>query len=106
MKIITRGHMEARRITVKLADGSLVTGMINLIVRGDEEHRVSDIFVGRAEPFVVIFNASMGEMTNKVLVLNKSHIVWVMPQEEELDEQGQSSGITGQALEGIGTGYL
>ncbi len=47
MKIITRGHKEARRVTVKLADGSLVTGMINLIQRGETEHRVSDIFVGR-----------------------------------------------------------
>jgi ribosomal protein L27 len=85
MKIITRGHMEARRLTLKLVDGSLVTGMINLIQRGETEHRVSDIFVGRDEPFVVIFRATMGEMTNKVLVINKRHIVWVMPEEEEVN---------------------
>ena len=83
MRIITRGHMEARRVTVKLADGSLVTGVINLIQRGETEHRVSDIFVGRDEPFVVIFNATLGEMTGLVLVINKSHILWVMPEEEE-----------------------
>ena len=56
--------------------------MINLIQRGETEHRVSDIFVGRDEPFVVIFQATMGEMTNKVLVINKRHIVWVIPEEE------------------------
>ena len=77
--------MEVRRVTLKLADGSLVTGMINLIQRGETEHRVSDIFVGREEPFVVIFQATMGEMTNKVLVINKSHIVWVIPEEEEAE---------------------
>jgi hypothetical protein len=83
MKIITRGHKEIRRVTLKLADGSLITGMINLIQRGETEHRVSDIFVGREEPFVVIFQATLGDMTNQVLVINKRHIVWVIPEEEE-----------------------
>lgn len=82
MRIITRGHMEARRLTLKLTDGSMVTGMINLIQRGETEHRVSDIFVGRDEPFVVIFKATMGEITDSTLVINKSHILWVMPAEE------------------------
>jgi hypothetical protein len=85
MRIITRGHMEARRLTLKLTDGSLVTGVINLIQRGETEHRVSDIFVGRDEPFVVIFQATMGELTDQVLVINKNQVVWVMPEEEEFD---------------------
>jgi hypothetical protein len=85
MKIITRGHVEPRRLTMKLADGSLVTGLVNLIQRGDAEHRVSDIFVGREEPFVVVYQATMGSMTNKVLVINKQHIVWVIPEEEDID---------------------
>ena len=83
MKIITRGQMETRRLSLKLVDGSLVTGMINLIQRGETEHRISDIFVGRPEPFVVIFQATIGEMSNQVLVINKRHIVWVTPAEEE-----------------------
>jgi hypothetical protein len=87
MKIIMRGHKEARRLTLKLADGSLVTGMINLIQRGETEHRVSDIFVGREEPFVVIFKATMGDKTNKTFVINKQHIVWVIPEEEEYDDK-------------------
>ena len=87
MKIITRGHKEARHVTIKLSDGSLVTGMINLIQRGETEHRISDIFVGREEPFVVIFQATMGEMENEVLVINKSYIVWVIPEEEEFNRQ-------------------
>jgi hypothetical protein len=88
MKIITRGHKEVRPVTIKLADGSLVTGMINLIQRGETEHRISDIFVGREEPFVVVFHATLGEMIDKVLVLNKRHIIWVMP-DEELGVHGQ-----------------
>jgi hypothetical protein len=92
LKIITRGHSEPRPLKLKLVDGSIVKGMINLIQRGETEHRVSDIFVGRDEPFVVIFHATMGEMHDKVLVLNKRHIVWVMPEEEFADysERGGS----------------
>ena len=82
MRVITRGHTEARRLTLKLIDGSIVTGVINLIQRGETEHRVSDIFVAREEPFVVIFKATMGEMTDQILVINKRHIVWVIPEEE------------------------
>lgn len=82
MKIITRGHMDTRRVTMKLTDGSMVTGLINLIQRGETEHRISDIFVGRNEPFVVIFKATLGDMTNQVLVINKNHVLWVMPEEE------------------------
>jgi ribosomal protein L27 len=89
MRIITRGHKEARRLTLKLVDGSLISGMINLIQRGETEHRVSDIFVGRHEPFVVVFKATMGTMTNKVLVINKHHIVWVIPEDEENAGRGQ-----------------
>lgn len=84
MSVITRGHMEARPITLKLIDGSVITGKINLIQRGEHEHRVSDIFVGRKEPFVVIFQATIGEMTNKVLVINKSHILWLIPEDDDL----------------------
>ena len=94
MRIITRGHMEARRLTLKLIDGSVVTGVVNLIQRGETEHRVSDIFVGREEPFVVIFKATIGEMTNQVLVVNKSHIVWVIPEEKEYEEKGEGEGLS------------
>jgi hypothetical protein len=100
MKIITRGYTDARRVTLKLADGSVVTGMINLIQRGDTEHRISDIFVARDEPFVVVFQATMGELTNKVLILNKNHIVWVMPAEE--DNSGQIHRLTKASAEGLG----
>lgn len=84
MSVITRGHMDSRPITLKLVDGSVITGKINLIQRGEHEHRVSDIFVGRHEPFVVVFQATIGEMTNKVLVINKSHILWLIPEDDDI----------------------
>ncbi len=82
MSVITRGHMDSRPITLKLVDGSIITGKINLIQRGELEHRVSDIFVGRKEPFVVIFQASVNGEHDQVLVVNKSHVIWVRPDDE------------------------
>ncbi|MGQ9920351.1 MAG: DUF6812 domain-containing protein [Desulfobacca sp.] len=83
MSVITRGHMDARPITLKLVDGSVITGKINLIQRGEHEHRVSDIFVGRKEPFVVIFQATLDGEPDQVLVVNKRHIIWVKPEEKD-----------------------
>lgn len=87
MKVITRGHTIDRRLTLKLADGSMVTGMINLIQRGETEHRVSDIFVGREEPFVVITKAVMEGKAYQVLVVNRQHIVYVIPEDEDSGSQ-------------------
>jgi hypothetical protein len=91
MKIITRGHREPRHVRVKLDDGSLVTGKINLIQRGHVVNRLSDIFVGRDEPFVVVYEATLEDRMDLVLVINKQHIVWVMPEEEEF--KGRDLGL-------------
>jgi hypothetical protein len=91
MKVITRGHTIDRRLTLKLADGSAVTGMINLIQRGETEHRVSDIFVGREEPFVVITKAVMEGKAYQVLVINRQHIVYVIPEDEDSGSHGGGS---------------
>ena len=82
----------------------MVTGIINLIQRGETEHRVSDIFVGREEPFVVIFHATMGELIDKILVINKRHVVWVIPEEEASDEKRERLEISNHGKEGLATG--
>jgi hypothetical protein len=33
MSVITRGHMDVRSLTLRLVDGSIVSGKINLIQR-------------------------------------------------------------------------
>ena len=33
-------------------------------------------------------------MTNQVLVVNKSHIVWVIPEEKEYEEKGEGEGLS------------
>ena len=78
VKIITR-KLEAREITVKLVDGSLIKGMINL--HNDEQmiQRVSEIFTQVKAPFLVVFDATFEGQGGRVLVINKQNIIWASP---------------------------
>ena len=78
VKIITR-KLEAREITVKLVDGSLIKGMINL---HNDEHmiqRVSEIFTQVKDPFLVVFDATFEGESGRVLIINKHNIIWPSP---------------------------
>lgn len=78
VKIITR-KLEARELTIKLVDGSLVKGKINL---HHDEHmiqRVSEIFTQVMEPFLVVFDATFEGQSGRVLVINKQNIIWASP---------------------------
>jgi hypothetical protein len=71
--------LEAREITVKLVDGSLIKGMINL--HNDEQmiQRVSEIFTQVKDPFLVVFDATFEGESGRVLVINKHNIIWASP---------------------------
>ena len=81
VKIITR-KLEARELTIKLVDGSLVKGKINL---HHDEHmiqRVSEIFTQVMEPFLVVFDATFEGQIGRVLVINKQNIIWASPEND------------------------
>jgi hypothetical protein len=66
-------------VNMKLVDGTIVQATINL----GSEARVSDLFTRPENPFVVVFDAKFpGSMYEKVLIVNKRHIVWVEPEIE------------------------
>jgi hypothetical protein len=89
--------MEGRSVAVKLEDGSLITGEINILSepardydglynkheedRGTYHKRISDIFTKGKNPFVVVVNAQMGNEAVGVLILNKKKILWVVPKD-------------------------
>jgi hypothetical protein len=80
VKIITR-KLEARELTVKLVDGSVVKGKINL---HHDEHmiqRVSELFTQIAEPFLVVFDATHEGKGSQVMILNKRNILWAAPED-------------------------
>jgi hypothetical protein len=66
-----------RNITIRTADGSTLSGMINI----GEKERVSDVFTKNDNPFVVLFDAATPVGTGRVFFINKSHIVWVEPED-------------------------
>ena len=81
VKIISR-RIEARKITIKMVDGSLVQGKINLLSDEAVVQRVSDIFTKLTDPFIVVFDATAEGKSGRVLIMNKNNIAWVSPEDE------------------------
>ncbi len=63
-------------VTVRTVDGSVLQGKVNL----GPQQRVSDVFTGSDQPFVVLFDAMYSGGSGKVLIVNKTHIVWIEPE--------------------------
>ncbi len=88
---------EDRRAAIKLVDGSIIKGKINILSepahenndlflkhsdnRGAFYNRISDIFTKGKNPFIVIFDAIVEGQPGRVLVINKSKILWVSPED-------------------------
>jgi hypothetical protein len=81
VRIISR-RIDARKVTIKLVDGSLVQGKVNLLNNEESIQRVSDIFTKLTDPFVVIFDVTAEGRSGRVLILNKRNVAWVSPEEE------------------------
>jgi len=73
--------IEARKVTVKLVDGSLIKGKVNLHKDETIIQRASEIFTRHQDPFVVVFEATFEGKSGRVMVINKKNIVWVSPEE-------------------------
>lgn len=68
---------EYRKVTVKTTDGSTLMGRVNIGIKD----RVSDLFTRSDSPFVVLTDVETRDGSGKVLILNKTQIVWVEPNE-------------------------
>ena len=81
VKVISR-RIDARKVIIKMVDGSLVQGKVN--VYHDEEviQRVSDMFTKDTDPFIVVFDATAEGKSGRILILNKSNIAWVSPEDD------------------------
>jgi small nuclear ribonucleoprotein (snRNP)-like protein len=99
--IITR-EVNARAVTIKLVDGSIIHGKINLHRNGVDIGRVSDFLTKVNEPFLVVFDATEEEKVGMVLIINKSNIVWVLPEDKprQADKLPQEEGKPREASGG------
>ena len=81
VKIISR-RIEARKVIIKMVDGSLIHGKVNLLHDEAVIQRVSDIFTKLADPFIVVFDVTAEGKGGRVLILNKRNIAWVSPEDD------------------------
>ena len=81
VKIISR-KMEAKGISLKLADGSVVKGKINLHHDEAMIQRVSELFTRLDDPFLVVFDATFEGKSGRVLIINKRNVLWAAPEDD------------------------
>jgi len=81
VKIISR-KLDPRTVSLKLVDGSMVKGKINLHHDEAVIQRVSDIFTRIDDPFLVVFDATVEGKPGKVLIINKSNVIWASPEDD------------------------
>ena len=72
--------LKPAHVSFKTLDGSVIEGKVNL----GYENRMSAVLTKTDNPFIVVFDAMyVGTPKKKVLVLNKQHIVWAEPLDQE-----------------------
>jgi hypothetical protein len=81
VKVISR-RIDPRKVTVKMVDGSLVHGKVNVYHDEEVVQRVSDIFTKVTDPFIVVFDVTAEGKSGRVLIINKRNISWVSPEDD------------------------
>ena len=88
VKVISR-RIDARKVTIKMVDGSLVHGKVNVYHDEEVVQRVSDIFTKVTDPFIVVFDVTAEGKSGRVLILNKRNIAWVSPEDDPALQERQ-----------------
>jgi hypothetical protein len=80
VKVISR-RIDPHKVTIKMVDGSLVHGKVNVYHDEEVVQRVSDIFTKVTDPFIVVFDVTAEGKSGRVLIMNKRNIAWVSPED-------------------------
>ena len=88
VKVITR-KINARKVSIKMVDGSLVHGKVNIYHDEEVVQRVSDIFTKVTDPFIVVFDVTEEGQSGRVLIINKRNIAWVSPEDDPVPKEPQ-----------------
>ncbi|HUH66026.1 MAG TPA: hypothetical protein VLZ07_06300 [Syntrophales bacterium] len=71
-------NSKIRKANIRLTDGSHVKGQVNI----KDHDRLSDLLNFGEDPFVVVFNATIpGVIDGKVIIVSKSQILWICPED-------------------------
>jgi len=64
-------------VAVRLADGTTIKGSLNI----GKYNRLSDFLNSKdADPFLIIYEASMQGTAANVVIINRDHIAWAAPE--------------------------
>ncbi len=80
VKIISR-RRNVRAVTIKLTDGTILQGQVNLYHEEMQLNRVSDLFTKDKDPFLAVFDVTMEGKKEKVFIVNKHQIIWIAPED-------------------------
>ena len=72
----------SKEVIIKTSDGTIISGQINLDSEMIAADRVSDLLVKGKNKFLLVYNAEdmkVMEEQVSVVLLNKQHILWVIP---------------------------
>ena len=76
MEITPKWETNFKPLTVKMSDGSLLTGRVNI----RQYRRLSDFLKSAEDPFIVMLPPA--DQPQKVIILNKNYIIWAETQDE------------------------
>ena len=102
VKVITR-KINARNVSIKMVDGSLVHGKVNVYHDEEVVQRVSDIFTKVTDPFIVVFDVTEDGKSGRVLIINKRNIAWVSPEEDPVPQERQKDAEPAEPAEPRGS---
>jgi hypothetical protein len=81
-------EMNSRKVIISMVDGTVFKGYTNI----GASRRLSDYFRKSENMFIVLFDTSIGNGTEKdVYFINKDHIVWAKPDESNSDLESESA---------------
>ena len=90
VRVISR-RIDARQVSIKMVDGSLVRGKVNIFQGEEVVQRVSDLFTKVSDPFIVMFDVTAEGKSGRVLIINKRNISWVSPEDDPVQKEGQAA---------------
>ncbi|WP_291322100.1 hypothetical protein [Desulfonatronospira sp.] len=73
---------DSKQAILKLVDGTSIKGWINL----KSSTRLSDVLTEYDDRFIVIFRCALREELGNVLFVNKEHILWVAPVDNNIKD--------------------
>ena len=88
VRVISR-RIDARQVSIKMVDGSLVRGKVNIFQGEEVVQRVSDIFTKVSDPFIVVFDVTAEGKSGRILIINKRNIAWVSPEDDPVQQEPQ-----------------